>query len=234
MIMRHMNSNLFNRSAGMLLGAFLFTGTVVPAQAALITLSGNSVDYTFDDSLLGLFGPASVAGDTLFFTPTEFKATSTAGVGLVSTTQSLDVQISLKPGFSFVSLSLLERGDYLLFGPGTNTADVSGMLSLTDSTHTLGIALGSADPLDIVGLPTHNWEIAVADLTGWVPALDLTLSNTLSASTDNARGIAFVEKKYVGITVSTVPEPGTWAIMLLGLGLLGLRYRLYPASRRAG
>jgi len=192
------------------------------SQAIQITLSGNSVEYTFDDSLMGLFGTPQVAGDSLIFTPTDFKATSVQANGAVSVTHSIDIKISLKPGFNFVSLDLLERGDYLLFGPGTNTADVSGMLSLADSTHTLDIVLDSTDPLDIAGLPTQNWEVAVADLTGWVPALDLTLTNTLTASTDNANGIAFVEKKFAGITVSTVPEPATLTMMLLGLGLLML------------
>ncbi len=214
------------RAAGLALASLLF---MTPAQATLITLSGTSVNYTFDDSLLGLFGPASVAGDTLFFTPTDFKVTAAGGTGAVSVTQSIDIEVSLKPGYKFVGLSLLERGDYLLFGPGTNTADVGGMLTITDSTHTLDIVLDSTDPLDVVGLPTQNWQVAVADLAGWVPTLDLTLTNTLTASTDNARGIAFVEKKFAGITVATVPEPGTLAIMLLGLGLLALGYRSRPA-----
>lgn len=201
----------------------LFAST--STQATMVTLSGNSVEYTFDDSLMGLFGAPQVAGDSLIFTPTDFKATSVQANGAVSVTHSIDIKISLKPGFNFVSLDLLERGDYLLFGPGTNTADVSGMLSLTDSTHTLDIVLDSTNPLDIAGLPTQNWEVVVADLTGWVPALDLTLTNTLTASTDNANGIAFVEKKFAGITVSTVPEPATLTMMLLGLGLLMLGHQ---------
>ena len=220
-----MKPNAQCRIARLALISLLAMAPLIPAQAVPVTLSGNTVNYTFDDSLLGLFGTAKVAGDTLFFTPTQFKATSFNGQGLVSVTEDVDVQISLKPGFSFVSLGLVERGDYLLSGPGANTADVSGALSLTDNTHTLTLVLDSVSPLNIVGLPTHNWETAVANLTGWGSSLDLSLSSTLSASTSQARGNAFVENKFVGITVSTVPEPSTWAIMLCGFVLLRLVYR---------
>lgn len=199
------------------LALFASTGT----QATMVTLSGNSVEYTFDDSQMGLFGTPEIAGNTLYFTPPPaFKATSNNGAGLVTTSETIGIKVSLKPGYSFSGLSLLISGDYLLNGPGTNTADVGGSLTLTDSTHTQTIVLDSTSPLNVSGLPTSNWEEIVTDLTGWVPDINLTLTSTLSASTSEFRGQAFVEQKYAGITVSTVPEPATLTMMLLGLGLL--------------
>ena len=43
-------------------------------QANLVTVTGNKVSFTYESSLLDLFGMPTVAGDQLFFTPTAFVA----------------------------------------------------------------------------------------------------------------------------------------------------------------
>jgi hypothetical protein len=214
------------RTVTRLLAAGVLACASLGAQATVITLGGTTVNYTFDDSLLGLFGPASVSGDILYFTPTTFKALSTNGAGNITTSQSLGIQVSAKPGYEFVGLGLLERGDYLLYGPGTNTVNVAGALDITDGTNTFSSALASSLPLDLPGLPTHNWEVSLAaDLTGWGPNLDLDLTSSLSASSNTLRGIAFIEQKYAGLSATTaaVPEGNTLLMVLIGLGLLALQ-----------
>jgi hypothetical protein len=54
----------------------------------------------------------------------------------------------------------------------------------------------------------------------------------LFANAGSKSGYAFVEKKYVGLTVSAVPEPESFAMLLAGLGLIGAlaRRRRMPTA----
>jgi hypothetical protein len=81
----------------------------------------------------------------------------------------------------------------------------------------------------------HNWTaLASTDLAAWdsVQAINVTVENLLLASTGATPSLAFVEKKFVGLTpfmvaVTPVPEAETYAMMLAGLGLVG-----FAAARR--
>lgn len=222
----------------------LLTGSVL---AASVTLSGNTVDYTFDDTLLGLFGPASLSGDTLYFTPVSFQAQSLNGAGYALANSTMNIQVSAQEGWAFSSMSLVEKGDYMLLG-GTSTADVSGQMRVFDlgsvlTDMTTGIQTTSV--LDHVGLPTTNWEAgAVVDLSAWTDtqAVNVTVQNLLLASTSGASSLAFVEKKFVGLTpaltpiqISPIPEAHTYGMMLAGLGLIGwkIKRRRLLASHRS-
>ncbi len=202
------------------------------AFAASVTLAGNTIDFSFDDALLGLFGPASVSGDTLYFTPTDFTATSLNGAGFALTHDTLNIQVSAHAGWMFSTLDLVERGDYLLLGSGS-TADVGGQMRVFDIAAPLTdtpAAIASLSPLNLTGMPTHNWTAqASADLSAWdsVQAINVTLENLLLASTGANASLAFVEKKFVGLTpfmvaAAPVPEAETYAMMLAGLGLVGV------------
>ena len=78
-------------------------------------------------------------------------------------------------------------------------------------------------------MPTHNWQAnATLDLGDWndAQAVNVTIQNLLLATTGTASSLAFVEKKFVGLTpfmlaVTPVPEAQTYAMMLAGLGLVG-------------
>ncbi|MBT9568228.1 MAG: PEP-CTERM sorting domain-containing protein [Thiobacillus sp.] len=215
----------------LLAGTFLLSQMLTGAAfAASVTLSGNTVDFSFDDTLLGLFGPAAVSGDTLYFTPVDFTATSSNGAGFVLTHDTVNIRIAAHSGWTFGSMGLTERGDYLLLGSGA-TADVGGQMRvfdiaapLTDAT----AAIAPLAPLNLTGLPTHDWAAqASIDLSAWGSArsVNVTLENLLLASTAASPSLAFVEKKFVGLTptlvAAPVPEAETYAMMLAGLGLVG-------------
>lgn len=207
------------------------------AAAAPVTLAGRSVDFSFDDALLGLFGRPTVSGNTLFFTPVGFDARSAGGIdgGFELANQTINVRVSVHEGYRFDSVFVTERGDYLLLGNGA-AVDVGGQLRVFDvaSSGTDRSAAFLPDaPLTQTGFPTRNWTvnaaIAVGDLNA--RALNLTLENLLVASSVPA-SLGFVEKKFAGldIAVSPVPEADAWAMMLAGLGLVGF----VTARRRAG
>jgi MYXO-CTERM domain-containing protein len=203
----------------------------VAAIAAPVTLAGSTVDFSFDDSLLGLFGPASVAGDTLYFTPRAFDVQSLNGSGFALSNETINLRISARSGYEFNSLNLTERGDYLLLGSG-GMVDVGGQLRVFDATNPISditSSIAASGAMTMIGLPTHNWQAtAAANLTTLdAREINVTVQNLLLASTTSSGSLAFIEKKFAGLTVDTVavtpvPEAETWAMMLAGLGLLGL------------
>ena len=205
----------------------------LPAQASIVTLTGSTVDYTFDNSLLGLFGTPAVSGNTLYFTPTTFKAQSANGGGYTLTDSTVNIQVDAKPGYLFSKVGLHESGDYLLLGSGSQ-ADVTGQIRVFRLSQPLGVITRSivpTAPLDLTGTPTHNWHAkAGANLAAWNTGapINVTVENLLLANTiTTPSSLAFVQKKYIGLTVVTapVPEAETWALMLAGLGLVGLQLR---------
>lgn len=200
------------------------------AFAASVTMAGTSVDFTFDDALLGMFGPASVSGDTLYFTPTSFSAKSMNGSGYDLANGTLNVMMTAHSGQSFSTVDLLERGDYLLLGSGS-TADVTGQIRAFDTAHPMTditASIAPTSPLDQTGTPTHNWTAtASANVAGWTGAqkINVTMENLLLASTSAPISLAFAEKKFIGLTsnmiATPVPEAENAAMMLAGLGLIG-------------
>jgi hypothetical protein len=204
------------------------------AFAASVTLAGTTVDFTFDDALLGLFGPAEVSGNTLFFTPENFKVQSLNGAGYALTSETMNIKVTAHADGLFSSVGLIEKGDYLLLGSG-GTVDVAGQMRVFDVAAPLvdlTASIEATSPLGLIGLPTHNWTAeASADLSAWnsAQAINVTIQNLLLASTSASPSLAFLEKKFVGLTVVTapVPEAETYAMMLAGLGLVG-----FAAMRR--
>lgn len=215
-------------------GIFLVSQAVSGAAfAASVTFSGDTVDYTFDDTLLGLYGPASLSGDTLFFTPVDFQAESLNGAGFALTNNTMNIRVTVHDGWLFSNIGFVERGDYLLLGGGS-TADVTGQIRVFDVATPLTDVTTSilpSGPLDQSGLPTNNWDAAAnVDLSTWTDArtVNVAVQNILLASTSAAASVAFVDKKFVGLTaeVAPIPEAQTYAMMLAGLGLIGWKLKL--------
>ena len=215
-------------AAGMLLLGQTLSGA---AFAASVTLAGTTVDFTFDDALLGRFGDANVSGDVLYFTPVDFEARSLNGAGFALTNDTMNIQVAARDDWKFSGISLLERGDFLLLGSGS-MVNVAGQLRVFDIANPLvDVTAGilPAAPLNQTGLSTHNWTAdASIDLSAWENArvINVTVENLLLASTGVVPSLAFVEKKFVGlnpflVAVTPVPEAETYAMMLAGLGLVG-------------
>lgn len=217
------------------IGVFLLSQALTgAAYAASVTLAGNNVDFTFDDTLMGLFGQPKITGDTLFFTPVNFEAQSLNGAGYAFTNDTINITVTAHSGWTFDSVNLLERGDYLLLGSGS-TADIAGQLRVFDTAMPLTdltASITSTSPLNMAGVPTKNWNAGASiDVSAWNTAttLNVTVENLLLASTSSPASLAFVEKKFAGLSLITtpVPEAETYTMMLAGLGLIG-----FMVSRR--
>ncbi len=218
------------KRVNLLAAGVLALGQILPGAAAAVTVSGNTVDFTFDDRVVSLFGSASVAGDTLFFAPTLFDVQTSGVNGIDLANESFNVRITAHAGYEFNTLNLQERGDYLLYGTG-GTVAVGGQIRAFDiaapQTDVTG-SIAATGPLTTVGLPTQNWTAnATADVsTLGARTLSVTIENLLLVTTSSSGSLAFIEKKYAGLTAGTVavtpvPEADTWALMLAGLGLVG-------------
>lgn len=225
-----------NRMTQIAAGAFLvaqaFSG---PALAASVTLSGTSVDFTFDDTLMGLFGQPTLSGDSLSFAPVSFSATSTNGEGYKLTNNTVNVQMTVHYGYSFSSVDLAERGDYMMLGGGS-TANVAGQVRVFDVNDPMMDTITSIGPsaaMDLTGIGTHPWAAANStDLSSWngTKSVNVTFQNLLVALTNGSSSLAYVDKKYSGLTaittaVTPVPEATSSAMMLAGLGLIGWHIR---------
>lgn len=201
------------------------------ALAASVTLTGDTVDYTFDDALLGLFGTPTLVGDTLSFTPVEFQAESLNGAGIDLTNNTINVQVTAHSGYTFSSIDMIERGDYMLLGGGSS-ADVAGQIRVFDVANPLSdvtTAISPDSPLNQSGGGnTVNWSASNStDISSWTDAqtVNVTWQNLLIGETNASSSMAFVDKKYGGLTAATVaapiPEAEVSAMMLAGLGLVG-------------
>jgi hypothetical protein len=205
------------------------------AAAVPITLTGDNVIFTYDDSNLGFFGTPKISGDTLFFEPTNFKAESVNGSGfsLTSSTIHINIQTIFSDVF-FGNLSLVESGDYLMLGSG-GSVGVAGALIATNNLDPLSAyvfaPIGSSSDLDNTGL-LNPWEaFANSDLTqkGW-NSITATLENILIVSSTLNPSSSSIQKKYEGLEVSvvSVPEPSTLLLLCVGIGGLSLFGRKKP------
>lgn len=87
-------------------GAMLATGSAV---AVPVTIVGNTVSFTFDSALAGLFGTPTVNGDSIFFTPTNFKVFS-SNDGFEQISQTFNIAITANAGFQIAGVDLCFPG----------------------------------------------------------------------------------------------------------------------------
>lgn len=155
-----------------------------PANAALITVSGTDVDFTFDGSLLGLYGTPTVSGDDLFFSPAQFTSSSLNGSGMSSATATTFIDIQAHAGYTFGSLAFTEVGDYRLFGRNS-TVNVDGGALAIDKNNPPASGpfannfLGTSSNLGLSDGALHSWTAATqVDLSGshWINATTVRVS----------------------------------------------------------
>lgn len=207
----------------------LFSGV---SNAAIVTLFGNDIKFTYDDA--SVYGPATVLGNTIFFTPTTFKAEAlNDSGGPVETIGSLDITIEITSfGRAINGFQFLENGDYKTNGAGASVS-ASGALSIDSLTSgfsdSTSFSTGSLTTNGALAAWSAMTSLDLDNTPGW--GMDskvlLGLDNTLVAESSSFGETAFIEKKFagsaVGITAAITPvsEPASLFLFGLGLSLLG-------------
>lgn len=205
------------------------------SQAAIITQPGTDVDFTYDDDTL--FGTGTVVGNSIFFTPTTFKAESLNDDGAVSpigvNTLNITVDVTSGGGYEITNFQLAEIGDYLLTG-NDSSVSASARLQVSSNTTTCGFFNCMDSEIDNVGGlttigTTTEWSAGVgidlADTSGWGSDSSVVaqIQNNLLATSTVIGESAMIQKKAAGVGLVINPIPVPAAVWLFGsaLGLLG-------------
>lgn len=201
------------------------------ANASPVTVNGSTVSFTYDSSLLGLFGTPIVAGDSLFFTPTGFTAQSVGDAGLDLTNSTVNVQVSSLTGGYISLVGLTEKGDYISKG-GLTSVDVGGEIRVADLSAPLTESVSSITPTNTFAsqssiFPVQDWEaVAGVDFspvkTG---SVNVTIQNILAAFSSVAGEAAFIEKTGVILAIASIPGdiavPLPASAWLFGTAIMG-------------
>lgn len=205
-----------------------------------ITLTGSTVNFTFDETALGLFsGAYAVSGDTLTFSPSAFVNNGN-DYSNNSLGEAITITVTPKAGWQFSSLHFEESGLYTY----THVAPyddvyVTGQLRIFDPlvpAVVLTPSIPNAIPVPSTPVSNAAWNATInqslATLTT-VPEMKVTVENILYALDDPfAPTDNMIRKDLVQLNVITtpVPEVETWAMMLAGVGLIGLQLRRRKSS----
>jgi hypothetical protein len=219
--------------------ATLFDCTTV---AGMCVGEGDTVIFQFShtgdsmgDDYMGLFGQIQYSGDTVFVTPTDFRAESIDGTtlldkdgdGIISGTTDIayeagTIQILAKEGYVLDHINIGETGDYKMSTGGTSV-DVDAYLRVfdwfdaapvfgteetmyLDTTDFTTAAQGTVNPVSWDASGSFDLTTAMWDDRDHV---GLTLQNTLTAVSSAEGEFAWIQKKAVGseIIVSTSEFP---------------------------
>ena len=227
-----------------LITAVLLWFTSFPASAAIVQLIGDTVDFFYDDSQPGMavYGTLSVVGDSIFASPTGFRASASNGAA-DSINPIGTVTVVAKSGYRFDSVLVAQQGDYQL---SDAAGSVSSTASLTVSDNTSPVPLPaivaplfSGSDFTLADGNLHQWNSSVTtdlSMPAWqgVSSIDLTLDSLLAA-TAGANGSALIQAKFVGgglVTINTTPVPLPASLWLFasGLALLGRRLKTGTAK----
>ena len=235
---RKENRSLAQLSA--IAAAILSLGVSSLSQAALVQVSGNTVNFIYDDAQVGvgLFGAPSVVGDSLVFSPTTFNAESVNGVGVhtgtVTDSQSASFSFRVVAKSATTVLdgaSATEAGAYSMTGVGT-LVDVDSTMKVSDFNDPVfgpfDTGLLAPSDLSLVTGASEAWNSSGGvDLSTvmWdgVNDIEVVLTNVLTAQTMlGEAGSAYIDKSNITIDIATTVVPVPAAVWLFGSGLLGL------------
>ncbi len=166
--------------------------------------------------------------DTLVFEPTtDFAAFApNGGAGADVTDGRLVFTVTANQGLFLDTITVNEGGQFLTLGTGSVTA--AGTIRARDVNTSL--IIGSAINFSFTSLPASGddggaWTgTGTLDLSQFnLTEVEIVIENTLAASIGSANGAAFIDKKDFAVGVTTIPEPGSLA--LLGLGMIAMLSR---------
>ena len=213
---------------------------MLPLASQAITQCGPNICYTYDagQSAAAYFGLPTLLGDSMRFIPPNFRAESLNAAGTVSLSATwLFDNVYSTSGAEIGSVFVSEAGDYSITGESGGAPDTVGVNLSTlvadnaSAEFVLDIKNFSASGNTI--LPPQTWALVSGTInpatafTAIANNVAVSIQNTLSATTDEVGGDAWIQKKFVVQVGSVVPVPVPTAVWLFGsaLGLMGVARR---------
>jgi hypothetical protein len=228
------------------LAAALIIGT--HAHAALVTLSGTSVDFIIDDAQPGLAiygGLPTVVGDSLLFFPSTFRAQSNNGAGVVAVNGTVNFQIVSRNGnLALNTIAVSEFGDYFNTpGAGGSVSAVAqlGAVNLMSSNPPASFRQDIAQTGPLTADGANTWDL-VTDINFrqvWLnptSRVQIDIQNNLSATSIANFSESWIQKKFQGmvVDVQVVPLPAAFWLLASALGSLFGVSRWRGAQRTLG
>lgn len=208
-----------------------------PLLAHATTLAcGPNVCYQYNETQDAslYFGLPTLFGDTMRFTPPNFQAESLNGQGLVSLSKTwlFDNVYATTTGMEIGNVIVREAGDYYITGDSSGAPDTVGVNLYTQVANNASTE---------VAFDIKNFSASGNSASPWVltstainPSLvfsavandvAVSIQNTLTASTDELGGDAFIQKKFVveigTVVPNVVPVPAAAWLFGSAFGLLG-------------
>lgn len=207
------------------------------ANAALVTLVGDTINYEYEDSqaAMTLFGQPVIVGDAVRFLPFTYRAQSLDGAGAASAdAEFIFSSVYSQDGTSLGGISVFEFGDYEISNGGSVSGEIlltvedniSGESAMAGQSFSDNVNLGSLQLWSLTtGLDAETVFSALTD------NISLAIHNTLTATSDALGDVSWIQTKMAFAAVSkgsgtvnppteVVPVPGV--VWLFGAGLLAL------------
>jgi len=202
------------------------SGALTKAGAGMLTLSG---DNTYSGATNVNAGTLIVTGSLSGTGAVKVNAGTLRGTGLIDGVTTVASGATINPGLpGALTTGTLSIGNTVTFNTGStfrvdidNTGNASDLLAITGN---LTVATGDTLTLNLLNSTPSTNRFIIATFTG-------TESGTFAAVNNLPTGYQVDYSQAHEIVVeAAVPEPGTWALLLGGLGGLGIWQR----SRRRG
>ncbi|MDP3584466.1 MAG: PEP-CTERM sorting domain-containing protein [Thiobacillus sp.] len=191
--------------------------------------SANEVTFTFDTTQpdFSMFGTPTVSGNSLTFAPSSFRATDGAPAYPMIT-----ITVTANAGYFLSGFQLIETGGYTL-PTSVDEVSLGGVFEALDIEGTTGNLVssaitGSAFTTTGSNLAWTGGASLAIPASGWggpdglVTSVTLTIDNQLFAF---GAGEIWKDAISVVAVATPVPEAETYAMMLVGLGLVGFMVR---------
>jgi hypothetical protein len=243
------------RFALVAVAAILLTGirstSLLATPINLGDFSGTTVDFlqVQEDTNTppdpqGLFGPASVSGDSLDFNPVGFSASTTSAGGTDMTDGQLLFMVKAKSPSVINNFRMTEFGDTTLSGSTSSFSSVttSVFINIVEINGVSVSAINLQKEMTFTpsgGFYTHsgagllhtqwagqldvdlNQELATLGLAGKVTKINVNLDNTLVAGSLPGASALIAKKDATGVII-TVNFPEPTSCVLAGIGLVGM------------